>query len=460
MKYSKNEIHSRVYKIPEIRFEDQRLTSFAGLVIFQSLFYHLNLKERLWRCFAHLKISPIFGHHVVVLLLIVHLLIGYRRLREIDYYREDPMVKRLLGLNRIPDVATVSRALATVDGASIEKIRQLCRAMVIERLRQQIPLYRLTLDFDGSVSSTQGRGVEGTAVGFNKKKKGARSYYPLFCTIVQTGQVFDVYHRPGNVHDSHEAKAFLLDCIRILRQELPWVKIEIRMDSAFFSDEIVTLLDGLGVEFTLSVPFERFVELKRMIEGRKRWRCFNETWSFFETRWKPKSWSNRYRFLIIRQKCKKIYKGPIQLDLFIPHEYGYEFTVIVTNKQTTMKKVFMFHHGRGYQEKIFGEMKSQSQMDYIAVRRLCGNQLYLMASVLAHNLARELQMITKPKSRGTTEKRSALWAFEELGTIRHHLLQRAGRLTEPHGKLTLTMNPNAAVKEDLIQFLDALKKAA
>jgi len=459
VKYSKNEIHSRVYKIPEIRFEDQRLTSFAGLVIFQSLFYHLNLKERLWRCFAHLKISPIFGHHVVVLLLIVHLLIGYRRLREINYYREDPMVKRLLGLNRIPDVATVSRALATVDGASIEKIRQLCRAMVIERLRQ-IPLYRLTLDFDGSVSSTQGRGVEGTAVGFNKKKKGARSYYPLFCTIAQTGQVFDVYHRPGNVHDSHEAKGFLLDCIRILRQELPWVKIEIRVDSAFFSDEIVTLIDGLGVEFTLSVPFERFVELKRMIEGRKRWRRFNETWSFFEAHWKPKSWSNRYRFLFIRQKCKKIYKGPIQLDLFIPHEYGYEFTVIVTNKQTTMKKVLMFHHGRGYQEKIFGEMKSQSQMDYIAVRRLCGNQLYLMASVLAHNLARELQMITKPKSRGTTEKRSALWAFEELGTIRHHLLQRAGRLTEPHGKLTLTMNPNAAVKEDLIQFLEALKKAA
>lgn len=186
MKYSKNEIHSRVRKIPEIRFEDQRLTSFAGLVIFQSLFYSLNLKERLWRCFTHLKVSPIFGHHVVVLLLIVHLLIGYRRLREIDYYREDPMVKHLLGLNRIPDVATVSRALAHVDAESIEKIRQLCRDMVIERLRK-ITLYRLTLDFDGSVYGTQGRGIEGTAVGFNRKKKGARSYYPLFCTIAQTG---------------------------------------------------------------------------------------------------------------------------------------------------------------------------------------------------------------------------------------------------------------------------------
>ena len=148
MKYSKSEIYSRVRKIPDIRFEDQRLTSFAGLVIFQSLFYDLRLKERLWRCFTHLKVSPIFGRHVVVLLLIVHLLMGYRRLREIDYYRDDPMVKRLLGLNRIPDVATVSRALAHVDGESVEKIRQLCRAMVIERLRK-ITLYRLTLDFDG-----------------------------------------------------------------------------------------------------------------------------------------------------------------------------------------------------------------------------------------------------------------------------------------------------------------------
>ena len=57
MKYSKNEIYSRVRKIPEIRFEDQRLTSFAGLVIFQSLFYDLRLKERLWRCFTHLKVE-------------------------------------------------------------------------------------------------------------------------------------------------------------------------------------------------------------------------------------------------------------------------------------------------------------------------------------------------------------------------------------------------------------------
>ena len=96
--------------------------------------------------------------------------------------------------------------------------------------------------------------TEGTAVGYNRKKKGARSYYPLFCTLAQTGQVFDVYHRPGNVHDSHGAREFILVCIQILQQELPWVKIEVRMDSAFFSDAIVSALDGMGIEFTLSAP--------------------------------------------------------------------------------------------------------------------------------------------------------------------------------------------------------------
>ena len=55
------------------------------------------IKERLWRCFRHMKANPIYGHHVMVMLLVVHLIIGHRRLRDVDYYRDDEMVKRVLG---------------------------------------------------------------------------------------------------------------------------------------------------------------------------------------------------------------------------------------------------------------------------------------------------------------------------------------------------------------------------
>lgn len=190
-----------------------------------------------------------------------------------EYYKDDPLVKRLLGLRRLPDVSTVSRALRSADAKSIKNLREFCRNWVIQGLKK-VMLFRLTLDFDGSVLSTNGRNVEGTAVGYNKKK-GLRSYYPLFCTIAQTGQVFDVYHRPGNVHDSNGAREFITECISMIRKELPWVTIEVRMDAAFFSDEIVSMLDEKNIEFTISVPFERFSELKRMMQGRIRWRHIN-----------------------------------------------------------------------------------------------------------------------------------------------------------------------------------------
>ena len=123
MKSSKAQIHAKFYKIPTIRFEDQKLTSFSGLLIFQVLFSRLNLKKRLKKCFSHVKGSPIFEHHLVVLLLIVHLLLGFRRLREIDYYRDDPLVLRLLGL--LPDVSTVSHALSQMEDDGVKYPRPL-----------------------------------------------------------------------------------------------------------------------------------------------------------------------------------------------------------------------------------------------------------------------------------------------------------------------------------------------
>lgn len=458
MKSSKTQIFSHVHKIPKLRFEDQSLTSFAGLVIIQELFSKLDMKARLRACFSHLPVSPIFGHHMIVLILIVHLMLGYRRLRDMDYYRDDLMVLRLLGLRKLPDVSTVSRALARVDDKSILKIRQVCREMLIARL-QALRLVRITLDFDGSVLST-GRVAEGAAVGFNKQKKGQRSYYHLFCTVAQTGQVFDVLPRSGNVHDSNGALEFMMECIRTIRAACPGIVIEARMDSAFFSEEIVAALDAEGIEFTISVPFERFVELKGMIQGRRRWRRFNSELSYFDAQWKPKKWGTRFRFLFIRRKVKKQSKEPVQLDLFIPHEYGYEFKVIVTNKQTTMKKVLCFHNGRGSQENIFSEMKSQCNLDYVAVRRLHGNLLYMMSAVLTHNLFRELHMMVHERDRGTTEKRAALWQFTEANTLRRTLLQRAGRITRPGGILTMSMNANSAVKHDLLLYLDRLQRAA
>jgi hypothetical protein len=86
MKYSKAEVHRRTHGLPALRFEDSQMTSFSGLILLQALFVRLGL------------VSPIFGHATLVLCLVLHLTLGYRRLRDMRYYSDDPLVMRALGL--------------------------------------------------------------------------------------------------------------------------------------------------------------------------------------------------------------------------------------------------------------------------------------------------------------------------------------------------------------------------
>jgi hypothetical protein len=51
-------------------------------------------------------------------------------------------------------------------------------------------------------------------------------------------------------------------CLEAVRSRLPGVILESRKDSAFFSDKMVDFLDSQCVQFTISVPFERFPQVK------------------------------------------------------------------------------------------------------------------------------------------------------------------------------------------------------
>jgi len=458
VKFSRTEIRSPVHTLPEIRFEDQRLPSFAGSVVLHALFQKLSLKDRLRRCFAHLPGGQIVGYPTICFILIVTIMLGFRRLRDIDRYRDDPLLVRVLGLKRIPHVSTICRALQRIDGRSVDAVGAMNRDIVLDRLEQE-QLPRVTLDFDGSVIASS-RFAEGLAVGYNKHKKGRRSYYPLFCTVAQSAQVVDVQHRPGNVHDSNGALEFMKRCITSVRERLPSAVLESRKDSAFFSDETVSVLDSEGVLFTVSVPFERFAELKGMIESRKQWRPLSRDWSCFESWWAPKSWQSAYRFIVYRHRVRIQNKEPLQLDLFAPVVHGYEFRVIVTNKRESAKSVLDFHNGRGSQENIFSELKSQCGMEYVPTRRLSGNRLYCLSSILAYNLFKELQMIRSRPIRISLRKRPSLWNFSEPRTIQQHIIHRAGRLTNPHGRLTLTMCCNPVAMHDFQEYLASLLSSA
>src|SRR5262249_24944055 len=150
----RDQIYTRACSIPKVRFEDQQLTSFGGIVVFQKLFGKLHLKERLRQCSAHLADKSLYHPAVIVQLLVVHLLLGFRRLRDMEFYEDDPLIKRVLGLKVLPDVSTISRILVEFDDQAIAAHHELNREQVLGRIQQE-GLRRITVDFDGSVLSTK-----------------------------------------------------------------------------------------------------------------------------------------------------------------------------------------------------------------------------------------------------------------------------------------------------------------
>lgn len=462
MKSSKSQTRRRFHRIPPIGFRaDEQLTSYAGLVTFWVLFKRLKLAERLRSCFAHQEGQAIFGAGRVALVLVVHLLLGFRRLRHLAFYQEDPLVCRIVGLESLPEATTVGRTIARVDENSLNALGRLQRDLVTERLQAE-SFPRLTLDFDGSVLSTS-RHAEGTAVGFNKKKKGERSYYPLFATVAQSSQFFDMLFRNGNVHDSNGAGEFIGECARRIRSGCPRSILEMRIDSAFFGGKLFKQLDDWGIEFTNSVPFERFADLKTLIQAQSDWDDIDEEWSTFELQWRPKSenWTQAQRFIFVRQRAKVQQKGPIQLDLFLPIHREWRYTVIVTNKRDKAADIVAFHHGRGSQEKLFGEAKQHVALDVIPATRRSANELWTRMAMLSHNLGRELEMQANCPCELDDSTRSPRWHFESLGTLQKALLHRAGRLIRPQGSRILVMNENAAVRGRLGYYMgDELKLAA
>jgi hypothetical protein len=113
----------------------------------------------------------------------------------------------------------------------------------------------------------------------------------------------------------------------------------VRIDCAFFSDEIASALEALGILYAVSVPFERFLELKVSIEERLLWWRADRITRFFPCHWKPKRWHSSRRFLFIRTRESQQRKDPLLLTLFAQYEYSYQFKAILTNIPVSARNV-------------------------------------------------------------------------------------------------------------------------
>ena len=424
-----------------MEFVRQDLTSYGGLELLRRYFRLLGLHRRIRQAFHAYGLGGDYGGGRLVLLLIALFVVGARRLEHLRYLAHDPLVARLCGLARIPSERTVVSWLKQFTQAALQAVIRLNSDLLYEQI-EQLGLPRLTIDVDGTVIRTGGQ-VAWAFRGFNPHHRKDPSYYPLLAHLAQTGQILCLRNRPGNVHDSRGAEAFLRDLLRELRgrfgRRLP---VEFRMDAAFFQREILTLLAREGCEYAIKVGFWKWVGLKPLVAAQRHWQRINAQVSAFETRLPLAPWGLTLRVVVYRKRVAHATQKNFQLDLFSPDDGHFEYSAVTTNKALSPAALWAFIAGRGAQEKTFAELKGEFALDVVPTNHYGANSAWQQVSVLAHNLLRSFQLQTLATPKPRSRKRTYAYALRSMRTLRFLLIARAGRLARIGGRQVLRMTQN------------------
>lgn len=436
MRLRKSELKCRVNADFTLRYEADGLTSFAGLELFRRYLNRLGfrrwIRELLDRHFATGD-YPVVS---MVMLLITLLVSGGRRVQHIEYLRDDPMAGRLCDLDVLPSTRTVNRFLERFDASQREVLHGLNERLVADILRGS-SLRRLTVDVDGSVIST-GLKVEGATRGYNPHRRKVPSYYPITAYGAELGQILRVENRPGNIHDGQASLGFLAHLFDQLRQETEaGLRLQLRMDAAFFHREVLELMDLESARYGVKVPFWNHLGLKEQISDRQRWHRVDTDTSFFKTTVQVDAWSRSETVFVYRRRVAHQTRKNYQLDLFDPNNGHYEYSAIATNMSLSGAALWRFMCGRGGHEKAYGELKNGFAFDCVPSMRQEANSAWQILSVIAFNLTRAFQAATTAPPRVENGKGTCRFTFENIQTLRFKLINRAGLITRPSGKATL-----------------------
>ena len=270
MRLSRADFSSSCKSFLNIEFASQDITAFGGLELVRRYLALIELGRRVRSVFARYEVGGDYRAIDMILVIVVLILVGGRRLEHLNYICDDPLVKRFCGLLRLPRERSVARWLKRFTHKSVMALVEINSQIVGEAIEKQ-SLARLTFDIDGSVITT-GATVAWAYRGFNPHHRKDPSYYPILAHVAQTGHILRVKNRPGNVHDSKGALAFireLIDDVRVrLGKSLP---LEFRMDGAFFQREIIALLERTKSRYAIKVPFVKWLGLVPIIRERQRW---------------------------------------------------------------------------------------------------------------------------------------------------------------------------------------------
>jgi hypothetical protein len=453
------ELHARVNRNLPFEFTEAKLTSYAGLELFDRYLRRIGFSDLVRTAFSGARLGGDFGVIAMVRVLIGLLVVGGRRLDHLRYLATDPLLRRFARVRLWPTARTVSRWLKRFTMKSVAHLMALNAAVIVQIL-PRLRLRTLTVDVDGVVVST-GLQVERARRGYNPHHRKVPSYYPIMAHLAETTHVLRVRNRSGNVHDSKGSVGFLRGLWEQLAAfSLPSSQIRFRMDGAFFQPDVLKWLAWREVGYAIKVPFFPWLDLQQFIRRSPSWRRVTAEVSGFFVPAAISPWGAPLTVAIYRRKVAHRTAKNFQLDLFDPDDGYYEYSAITSNLDYTLANLWHFMAGRGAHEKTIGQLKSGLAFHTVPTLAYAANSAWQQLVALTHNLLTNFQIDTGVERRRRSRKHTALPRLSSVQTLRFTLFHRAAALLRPGGRAVLRLANNPATERLFTRIEEALPCAA
>ena len=355
----------------------ERLTSDAGAVLVREVDERLGITQWLAERLGDTRDPKLITHPLaeMVRTSLVLLSLGWRDQDDADALRDDPVFRLAVSNRRgvsplerrepeerkgnrnpeVPDGLASQPTLSRMVGMlSSEDNRAVLRAGILEASARRIKRSRggprmrhVTVDVDSLPIEVHGHQPFSEYNGHYH----AQVYHPLVASIGETGDMLDVWLRPGNAPTADGAPEFLPQLLDRMERELCQVAA-VRIDAGFPGEKLLSLLERRRTPYIARVKnnpvLDRMAEpYLRRPPGRRP--AEPRTW-LYETSYKAESWSRPRRVVLVVLERED--------ELFLHHFW------LITNwrpEQMTAAALLSLYRQRGTAEGHMGELMSVLQ---------------------------------------------------------------------------------------------------
>jgi len=394
------------------------LTHYGGIYFFQEFLRVLQFRHFLARRLGDFRSRHDYPLSQMVLALIYPIVLGLDCLESASFLRPDETFQYLTGLPSYPDPQSLRRFLLHAPPEFRQQLHRFNNRLLQQFIHLPEHRSRLILDLDSTVVTVFGR-QEGTAVGYNPRYRGKRSYDPLLCLEANSSFLWDTELRPGDAGTWAGSRELLATCFLSIPADIR--ELRVRADAGFGYGPVLEMLEARSAQY--AVVARMTGSLKRALGG-LRYERLNPRWEIAQCEHRTSERAPVRRCVVVRRPIEETDPEP---TLFTLQRYLYR--AWITNLDLTPAGVWHFYDGRAGMEPRIRELREDFALRKIPTRAFAANALYLEVVRLAYNLVTVFQRTCVPEE----------WQDLTLSSLRHKLFWLPGELTRPQNRPTLRL---------------------